>query len=119
MSGSKKWFVYQTDDGENFAVLRDESNTEAVNGATGDFTSTSAVIYSIPKNVKPRYVVYRSADKTITRKCVALTQSLLLAAPVTIVDGPTGLTLTRKNRKAETIKLPYPEDTGLDDGDAT
>jgi hypothetical protein len=124
MAGSKKWFVYTTDQGDDFALLADESNTEAVNGGTQDFTATLAVRYSLPGNIKPRAAVYASPDGSRTIRCYALTQTIyngIIGSVATITDPIAGTgTLNLIRLEPETVKLlPVAADTGLDDGDAT
>lgn len=121
MAGSNKWFVYTTDDGSNFALYRDESNMEGVNGATGDYTGASTIIYSLPRNVKPRSIVYGNASGTIRRTIPALTAAIYngVAANATITDQTSGETLTVVRKVGEVVALPKAADTGLNDGDAT
>lgn len=123
MAGSRKWFVYTTDAGNDFAIELDESNTEAVNGATQDFPNTgSPATVALPRNIKPRYAVYQNAENTITRKCVALTATILngLVANVpTITDQVSNQTLILRRIQGEKSRLLFGQDTGLNDGDAT
>lgn len=122
MAGSVKWFVYTTDSGDDFAIKRDESNTEAVNAGTQDFPAVPPTQYALPRNVKPRELVYSNAARTITRKVVALTAAIFgnaeTGAP-TITDQVSGETLTLFRKEGEIIALPFGVDTGLIDGDAT
>lgn len=125
MAGSLKWFVYTTDDGADFALELDESNTEAVNGATQDYVPAVAIKYNLPKNVVPRHAVYRSADGKREIKCIALTQTIYAGIPAnvsSIADPIAGGTATLGliRIRPEIIKnLPFAGDTALDDGDAT
>ncbi len=123
MSGSNKWFVYTTDDGTDFALYADESNTEAVNGATQDFVAAVAIKYALPKNVRPRTAVYASADGTRTIKAYVLTQTIYNGIPAgvsSITDPIGGGTLGLVRIRPEVItRLPFAGDTGLVDGDAT
>lgn len=123
MAGSKKWFVYTTDQGDDFAILADESNTEALNAGTQDYASGVTITYSLPKNVRPRAAVYSNADGTRTIRCYALTQTIYngaLAGVPTITDPIAGGTLSLSRLEPERIKLlPIAADTGLTDGDAT
>lgn len=124
MAGSKKYFVYTADDGTDFALLADESNTEAVNGGTQDYADGVAIIYELPKNLRPRYAEYSNAAKTRKIRCYALTEAIFdgLAAGVPTITDPiagTG-TLTLTALEPEQLKrLPIAIDTGLNDGDAT
>lgn len=126
MAGSLKDFVYTADDGTNFAVNLDESNTEAINGTAGDYDGTTVLKYREPSNLILRSAYYTSADGKRTIKCIPLTQAIYNALPTaspTIVDplDPAGTaTLSLARVRAERIdRLPRADDTGLDDGDAT
>lgn len=122
MAGSIKWFVYTTDAGDDFAIKLDESNTEGVNGGTQDFPAVATVQYALPRNVKPRTLIYQNTDRTITRRVVALTQAIfggaITGAP-TLTDAVSGQTLSLFRQVGEELSLPFGADTGLDDGDAT
>jgi hypothetical protein len=124
MAGSNKWFVYTTDDGTDFAIKQDESNTEAVNAGTQDYVPGVAIKYSLPSNISPRRAYYRSADGKRTISCVALTQTIYNGIPSNVssitdpISPPALLGLIRI--RPEIIRnLPFAGDTGLDDGDAT
>jgi len=124
MAGSRKYFVYTTDDGTDFAANLDESNTEAVNGGTQDYADGVTVKYTLPGNISPRAAVYRNAAGTRTIRCVCLTQAIysgVLAGASTIPDPITsGQTLTLVRLEPERFKLvPIASDSGLNDGDAT
>ena len=124
MAGSKKWFVYTTDQGDDFGLLADESNTEAVNGGTQDYVSGLTIPYAVPSNIEPRAAVYQSADGTRTIRCYCLTQTIyngVMANAATITDPIAGTgTLVLIRLEPERIKLmPMAGDTGLTDGDAT
>lgn len=114
MAGSRKYFSYTTDLGDEFALNADESNGEAV--ALPDLAGT-ATAYTLPRNVKPRFATYRSADGLLTRK--AYCSPDFTSAPATIIDGVTGSTLNLVATKAEERTNPIPVDTGLIDGDAS
>jgi hypothetical protein len=123
MAGSKKWFVYTSDDGTDFAINLDESNTEAVNGSTQDYVAGTAFRYSVPRNLRPRTAVYANAAGTRTIRCVALTPAIYNGIPAnvtSITDPIDGGTLGLVRIRPEVISpLPFANDTGLDDGDAT
>ena len=124
MAGSKKYFVYTADDGDEFALLADESNTEAVNGGTQDYADGVNIRYMLPRNLRPRAAVYSNAARTRTIRCYCLTQAIytgvVVGAP-TITDPLTPAnTLSLVRLEPERIRLlPIAVDTGLDDGDAT
>ena len=78
MAGSKKWFIYTTDNGVDYAILLDESNTEAVNAGTQDYVDGLVVSAALPRNIKPREAFYSNSAKTRTIRCVALTPAIYL-----------------------------------------
>jgi len=123
MAGSKKYFVYTTDSAVEFAALLDESNTEAVNGTTGDYTSTTAIEFTIPKNVRPRKAVYANAAGTRKISCTVLTQDAYTTIQTdkpTIPDPIAGSgTLALVQKIPERVTIPIAADTGLNDGDDT
>lgn len=122
MVGSRKYFVYTDDEGTDFAAQLDESNTEAVNGAVQDMPDVPVTTNEIPRNIKPRTLVYKNADGTITRRVVALTQAIYNGAPTAAASvnfgAPAG-TLSLKERIPERRRVPFGFDTGQTDGDAT
>lgn len=124
MAGSLKWFVYTTDDGTDFAIKLDESNTEAVNGATQDYVAGTAFRFSIPKNLRPRTATYQSPDGNRSIRCVCLTQTIYTGVPLNVtaiadpIDGVTALGLVRITPE-RLSPLPFANDTGLIDGDVT
>ena len=121
MAGSIKWFLYTTDAGGSFAIKLDESNTEAVNAGTQDYPDAGVVINAIPRNIKPRYIRFRSPDGRTTRNCVALTQTIYNGvAPGSTLPNPNGAgNLILAGKIGEKVSVPFGIDTGLDDGDAT
>lgn len=124
MAGSKKYFVYTTDESVDFALLADESNTEAVNGGTQDYADGVTITYEIPKNVRPRFAEYANAARTRKIRCYCLTQAIfagVATAVPTITDPILGTgTLELVRLEPERLRrLPIAIDTGLQDGDAT
>lgn len=122
MAGSIKWFIYTTDDGDDFGIKLDESNTEDLNGGVQDFPNTPPTQLALPRNIKPRHVIYRNIDGTITRKVVALTPAIYSGAEAnnpTMVDQVSGQTLSIRRKIGEVVSLPFGQDTGLQDGDPT
>lgn len=133
MVGSKRWFVYVTDQGDRFGIQADESNVESINGtAANDPSAAAAPIYQLPKGIEPRSITYSSADGLRIVTIPALTQTVYNAIPAnnrTISNiGATGapnttegqgtLTFIRKN--CEKSRLPrFRADTGITDGDIT
>lgn len=123
MAGSIKWFRYETDNGSEFAIELDESNTEAINGTEQDFVDATTLIFALPKNIIPRYAFYESADKNRVIRCVALTRAIYNSLVTNVRNIPDPIdpdeTLTLVRIRPEVIRLPYPQDTGLTDGDDT
>lgn len=124
MAGSRKWFVYETNAGETFALNVDESNSEAVNGTAGDYGAATTIQNALPRNITPRAAVYVSPDGNRSIRCYVLdpdTYNTVLADQPTIDDPlQTGQTLTLSRLEPETLTiLPIALDTGLNDGDAT
>ena len=123
MAGSKKWFVYTTDFGSDFAILLDESNTEAVNAGTQDFPDDGPLVDALPRNIRPRRAVYANAAGTRVISCVCLTQAIYTG----VVDNASSITdpiagtgsLSLIRLEPEKRRLPRGQDTGLTDGDAT
>jgi hypothetical protein len=129
--GSKKWFVYVTDQGDRFGILADESNVESINGtAANNPPANNTPIYQVPKGIQIRTVTYQSDDGLRTITIPALTQQVYNAIPANnrTIDniGATGdpnenegqgdLTFVRKN--CEKQRLPgFGSDTGIRDGD--
>lgn len=126
MAGSIKWFVYTTDAGKDYAIRLDESNTEAVNGGTQDYTDGLAIADALPRNIKPRYVEFSNTARTRVIKCVCLTPTIYagmagdVPAVASITDPIAGTgSLGLLALVGEKRRLPVPYDTGLTDGDAT
>lgn len=122
MVGSKKYFVYTDDFGTDFALLADESNTELLNGGTQDYPNNGQIVNELPRNIKPRNLIYQSNDGLVTRKVYALTTAIYTGAPTAspTLDFGTGVgVLGLKAINPEKRRQPYGFDTGLQDGDAT
>lgn len=123
MAGSLKWFIYTDDAGENYAIKLDESNTEAVNGELQDFLPDATITAGVPVNVKTRRVYYANAARTRVISCVPLTPTIYSGIVngniLTIPDPIDAGTLSLIRLEGERRVLPYGQDTGLTDGDAT
>lgn len=123
MAGSIKHFVYTTDEGEDFALKADESNTEAVNGGTQDFPNGAPpTVYALPRNIKPRHFIYRSIDGLVTRKVYALTPAIFAGGDNAVGSFPdpvSGQTVILFRKVGEVVSYPFGNDTAQQDGDAT
>lgn len=126
MAGSIKWFIYTDDTATDYAIKLDESNTEAVNGGTQDYTDANTISAALPRNIRPRRLYYSNAARTRIISCVALTPTIYSGVvnggnATTIADPIAGGTATLSLIRAEGERrsIPFPVDTGLDDGDAT
>jgi len=120
MAGSLRWFDYESDDGTNWALFADESNTEGANGAAATGGAPTGQIYKPPANLKPRYAVYGRPGGT-TVKVPILTLAVYNALTSTSqIDDPftVGANLTLLRKRPEIISpIPTVVDTGLSDGD--
>lgn len=123
MAGSIKWFIYTTDNGQDFAIEADESNVEAFAAGTQDYPDTGTPpIYAVPRNVVPRSATFVSPDGRRTIKVPVITPTIYNAIngtstmPDPITPANPDLKLSFKT--PEKIRLPKGEDTGLNDGDA-
>lgn len=116
MVGSRKYFSYTTDAGDVFALSADESNVELAGGGV-DLTGGASTLYELPRNVKPRYARYRSADGLIVRKAYLSSAGAVPTTP--IIDPSSGVSLDLSSIVAEEITFPTGVDTGLIDGDAS
>lgn len=131
MSGSIKWTYYQTDDGGDWGLLRDESNVENVvtTDADADIGATSAVKYAVPKNVQPRFATFKSTTTVRIRKITIPTRDLYdaLASNVTqtsvsrsFTDAETSEVFQLQSLSPERLRpVVFSADSGLNDGDAT
>lgn len=124
MAGSLKYFVYTTNGGSTYPIRADESNGEAIGNS--DLTDASTLTgQALPRNITPRYALYRSSDGLTTRKVPVtannvdledLPSSFEVASPVV---GGSPITVFRQSLVGEIQRAAIPADTGLTDGDAT
>lgn len=124
MAGSRDWFVYTSDSGQNYLVNLDESNAEA----TGfpHFGVGTPKFPPAPKGLTMRYVFGRSRSVDArTRRfyvaTVALLNNILTAGTVVAppYPGSPNETWDITTYQGETRKnLAITSDTGLNDGDA-
>lgn len=123
MAGSRKWFIYTTDNGQDFAIEADESNVEAFAGGTQDYPDTGTPpIYAIPRNLTPRTATFvgQGVNRQLTVPVITPTIYNALNGTSTMPDPfDADETLTLSFKTPEKIRLPKGPDTGLNDGDAT
>jgi hypothetical protein len=128
MSGSLKWTYYQSDDNENWALFRDESNLEGIALADTDvdISSGSTIKYSLPRNVEPRFAIYKSTTTVKTRKITIPTRAMYddLAVGGNLIGSRSfpedGETFVIQSLSPERIRpIIISNDTQLNDGDAT
>lgn len=126
--GSRKYLIYDSDDGSQWAYLGDESNIENI---VTDDTSVDvqasdlpARRYWVPGNIKKRFARFVSPDgptKTIVIPTSQIYQDLVAGAAgvsQSFVDGTDGLTYTLQGVTPERIRpVVLDTDSGLNDGD--
>lgn len=113
MSGSIRWFVYRSDNGQDYAIKADKSNVAAVN-PSGAGTPATLPPASVPRNIRPRYALFSDTTGQIKRKVVLLTPADVTALSNTASFTPTGETATVQvsTLVGEKITLPKLADTG-------
>jgi len=122
MAGSLNRYKYESDDGGTYALKCDRSNANAVNTA---LEQASATDVGIPNNISPRFVLYRSTNGKVTRKCYIMSPlTSILGLPETYAvavaqSGATTVTVTlrRSFYSGEKYGFVGATDTGLDDTD--
>jgi hypothetical protein len=124
MAGSIKWFIYEDDAGSQAAIKLDESNTEAVNGTNSDFIPSVDLTVGVPRNIKVREVFYANTDRSRVIRCVPLNQTVyngVVGGDVPTIPDPLspGVTLFLIRANGERRTLPFAQDTGITDEDAT
>jgi hypothetical protein len=129
MAGSKRQFLYVTDDGTTqFNIVADESITESVNSSlTAAQLSSLEGIVVLPCATRCRSVTYRSDDGLYTRKAIVLRNSVLTSLPTTITvrsgsgegsDSGASITLKLKRPRTEQFSRGVGSaDSGVTDGD--
>lgn len=120
MAGSLKYFKYTTSGGTAYAIKMDESNGVAVGNT--DVVAADLPLAELPRNIKARYALYRSADGLTSRKIpvtannVDLTDlpaTFQVAAPVV---GGAAITVVRQSLVGETQRSIGNLDTAQTDG---
>lgn len=114
MSGSMKWLLYTADDGNQYAVFRDESNAEAA----GFDDYTGGTEKPLPQGWRPRGVNLMDTDGN--RKFLEIGKpdnDLYTGATNSVVLN--GTTWGVSSVRGEKRKRPVAFDSYKDDGDAT
>lgn len=124
MAGSLKWFEYTTNSGDTFGIYMDESNGEVVGNPDFAPLVSDAVIYALPRNVKPRTALYRSIDGKTSRRIpvsdpAASIATLPASFTVAAIDTNPAQQLNLTLFRGEEVRRLTGFDTGLDDSDAT
>jgi len=121
MSGSIKWFVYETDSNESFGYKADESNSEIF--GTGHDANLGVPKWAYPSNLQMRTATYKSTTTVRTKRIVVPTRTLYddlagggVATGSSFTEG--GETFEFVGLQPERIRpVIFPADTGLNDGD--
>lgn len=117
MSGSRKWMLYESDDGTRYVVEIDEGNGEALGFAdyTGGLGESTQLL---PKGFQMRYINTRTATGVRRRFWVgtATTDQYTGVAPSVTIDG---VTYNVSSTRGEKRRTPIAIDTEQQDGDAT
>lgn len=124
MAGSLKYFKYTTDAGDDFAILMDESNGELVSNADFGLAEDGVLVYSLPRNVKPRTALYRSTDGVVSRRIVICSNTATIGSlpgtfQILASDGNPQRTMQLQSFRGEEVKRLFSVDTAQDDGDIT
>jgi hypothetical protein len=125
MSGSLTWRTYTGDNGTQYSVFRDESNSESV-ASTGVAPLLGAFVVGapgLPATIKQRYVnTSLSTNSAIKKRFVIGTVSAFgaIVAGTTITENTTPAQVWNVTGKVgERQRIPTSVDTGQTDGDAT
>ncbi|MEW6498656.1 MAG: hypothetical protein AB1589_40080 [Cyanobacteriota bacterium] len=121
MAGSRKWMLYRSDSGREFAVNIDESNGEAAG-----FTDAPAVVASdtLPRGITMRYVNCVSPQGVKRKIWVGqpnhpLTRGGNLVLPQWSGNRQSNVNFSVTSFRAEKRRVPFGFDTGINDDDAT
>ena len=114
MAGSLDEFEYISDDGDSYWVRCDVSNANAIQSPARPIEGT----VGLPKNIKPRYVLYRSADNLYQRKIIVLSNDTLpesLPSQINVEVSPSDTrTLDKTFYHGERVKfVSYGNDTAI------
>lgn len=123
MAGSLKFFKYTVQGGGEFGIKMDESNGEAIGNT--DVVDADLPLAYLPKNIIPRYVLYRSVDGLTTRRITVtgnnvditdLPATITVASPIVAAAG---IVLNRQSLVGEIQRPVIAIDTAQLDGDAS
>lgn len=117
MAGSLDEFRYVSDNDEVYWIRADRSNVTAVNSTA---TAPPQGSSSVPKNITPRYVLYRNAAEFMQRKVPVLTavNPDSLAATITVKGGDGSNVVLNKSffSGEKTRFVSYATDTAITTG---
>jgi hypothetical protein len=117
MAGSLDEFRYVSDSEGVFWIRADKSNVTAVNSTAAAPPVGSS---SVPKNITPRYVLYRNAEEFMQRKIPVLTDVNpdTLPATITVKSGDgSNVTLDKSFYSGEKVRfVSYATDTAITTG---
>ena len=123
MAGSKRAFSYSPDGGGTVAVVGDESNIEAVNGALA-IAPPAGSAYTFPAD-KARYARYINVTTGAVRVVLVVSQAALAILPAVVnfwvqASGSTGnnVPFALAGTVGEKLRRYAGGDSGLTDGDA-
>lgn len=118
MSGSRRWFNYESDNGVNYAVELDESNAESNIGGIRLCGDLQAGTPLFPGRAKKRYVNTISTADPNVRRIFWIGEPTVFNALVegdAIADG--AVTYSILSKRGEQFTFPNPVDSLQLDGD--
>lgn len=118
MTDSRRWFRYEADNGNAYAVELDESNSETTIGGAAAFSNLSGGEGLLPGRFKMRYLnAYDQANPLRRRRFFVGTAAAFgaISSQSTIVSG--SITWVITSTRGERAAMPARSDTGLTDGD--
>lgn len=125
MAGSKRFYLYSSDDGKQYKIERDESNTETLNSSSDQEDGVpSASTPSLPSGYTTRYaLLYQVSNPTVKRKVTILSQTVFSSLtggtdyPLAVV-GATAQNFRISSLIGEKRERLTVNDTGQNDGDS-
>lgn len=109
MAGSRHDTLYTTDKGVQYYLNVDKSNWSAANGSFG---IAGVDVDAVPRNIRPRYALYRSEDRKYSVKVAIGTLAKFADLPPTITNYA-GIECKLINRVPEKRRAASSVDTGL------